>query len=54
MMDAMQSRLQAMEPAQTRSDAQLDLPIRLQQSGAPPSSSSPAPQSLPGKDPGAA
>uniref|UniRef100_A0AAV1TGZ3 Uncharacterized protein n=1 Tax=Peronospora matthiolae TaxID=2874970 RepID=A0AAV1TGZ3_9STRA len=45
MMDAMQSRLQAMEQAQTRSEAQLDLLIRLQQSGAVPLSSAQAPPS---------
>uniref|UniRef100_A0AAV1V0L5 Uncharacterized protein n=1 Tax=Peronospora matthiolae TaxID=2874970 RepID=A0AAV1V0L5_9STRA len=43
MMDAMQSRLQAMEQAQTQSEAQLDLLIRLQQSGAVPLSSAQAP-----------
>uniref|UniRef100_A0AAV1VM56 Uncharacterized protein n=1 Tax=Peronospora matthiolae TaxID=2874970 RepID=A0AAV1VM56_9STRA len=42
MLDAMKSRLQAMEHAQTRSEAQLNLLIRLQQSEPPPSSSAPA------------
>ena len=45
MLDAVQTRLQALERAQTRSEAQLDLLIRLQQSGAPPSSSAQAPPS---------
>uniref|UniRef100_A0AAV1U1G1 Uncharacterized protein n=1 Tax=Peronospora matthiolae TaxID=2874970 RepID=A0AAV1U1G1_9STRA len=54
MLDAMQSRLQAMEQAQTRSKAQLDLLIRLQQSGAMPLSSAQAPPSSHGKDPGTA
>uniref|UniRef100_A0AAV1V303 Uncharacterized protein n=1 Tax=Peronospora matthiolae TaxID=2874970 RepID=A0AAV1V303_9STRA len=54
MLDAMQSRLQAMEQAQTRSEAQLDLLIRLQQSGAVPLSSAQAPPSSHGKDPGTA
>uniref|UniRef100_A0AAV1TRQ9 Uncharacterized protein n=2 Tax=Peronospora matthiolae TaxID=2874970 RepID=A0AAV1TRQ9_9STRA len=53
-LDAMQSRLQAMEQAQTRSEAQLDLLIRLQQSGAVPLSSAQAPPSSHGKDPGTA
>ena len=52
MMNAMKSRLQAMERAQTRSEAQLDLLIRLQRSGAHPSSSAQAPPSSHGKDPG--
>uniref|UniRef100_A0AAV1U7I3 Uncharacterized protein n=1 Tax=Peronospora matthiolae TaxID=2874970 RepID=A0AAV1U7I3_9STRA len=52
MLDAIQSSLQAMERARTQSKAQLDLMIRLQQSGASPSSSAPAPQSSHGKDPG--
>uniref|UniRef100_A0AAV1TV93 Uncharacterized protein n=1 Tax=Peronospora matthiolae TaxID=2874970 RepID=A0AAV1TV93_9STRA len=43
MLGVMQSRLQAMERAQTRSEAQLDLLIRLQQFGALTSSSAPAP-----------
>uniref|UniRef100_A0AAV1V5X2 Uncharacterized protein n=1 Tax=Peronospora matthiolae TaxID=2874970 RepID=A0AAV1V5X2_9STRA len=43
MLDAMQSRLQAMARAQTRSEAQLDFLIRLQQTGSPPSSSAPVP-----------
>uniref|UniRef100_A0AAV1UXX0 Uncharacterized protein n=1 Tax=Peronospora matthiolae TaxID=2874970 RepID=A0AAV1UXX0_9STRA len=54
MLDAMQRRLQAMEQAQTRSEAQLDLLIRLQQSGAVPLSSAQAPPSSHGKDPGTA
>uniref|UniRef100_A0AAV1VLB6 Uncharacterized protein n=1 Tax=Peronospora matthiolae TaxID=2874970 RepID=A0AAV1VLB6_9STRA len=54
MLDAMQSRLQAMEQAQTRSEAQLDLLIRLQQSGVVPLSSAQAPPSSHGKDPGTA
>uniref|UniRef100_A0AAV1UXX5 Uncharacterized protein n=1 Tax=Peronospora matthiolae TaxID=2874970 RepID=A0AAV1UXX5_9STRA len=54
MLDAMQSRLQAIEQAQTRSEAQLDLLIRLQQSGAVPLSSAQAPPSSHGKDPGTA
>uniref|UniRef100_A0AAV1UKF2 Uncharacterized protein n=1 Tax=Peronospora matthiolae TaxID=2874970 RepID=A0AAV1UKF2_9STRA len=54
MLDAIQSRLQAMEQAQTRSEAQLDLLIRLQQSGAVPLSSAQAPPSSHGKDPGTA
>uniref|UniRef100_A0AAV1VAE5 Uncharacterized protein n=1 Tax=Peronospora matthiolae TaxID=2874970 RepID=A0AAV1VAE5_9STRA len=54
MLDAMQNRLQAMEQAQTRSEAQLDLLIRLQQSGAVPLSSAQAPPSSHGKDPGTA
>uniref|UniRef100_A0AAV1UXM2 Uncharacterized protein n=1 Tax=Peronospora matthiolae TaxID=2874970 RepID=A0AAV1UXM2_9STRA len=54
MLDAMQSRLQAMEQAQNRSEAQLDLLNRLQQSGAVPMSSAQAPPSSHGKDPGAA
>uniref|UniRef100_A0AAV1UUI6 Uncharacterized protein n=1 Tax=Peronospora matthiolae TaxID=2874970 RepID=A0AAV1UUI6_9STRA len=54
MLDAMQSRLQAMEQAQTRSEAQLDLLIRLQQFGAVPLSSAQAPPSSHGKDPGTA
>ena len=45
MLDAVLTRLQALERAQTRSEAQLDLLIRLQQSGAPPSSSAQAPPS---------
>ena len=36
MLDATTSRLQAMERAQNRSEAQLDLLIRLQQSGHSP------------------
>ena len=51
MLDAMKSRLQAMERAQTRSEAQLDLLIRLQQSGAQPLSSAQAPPSSHGTDP---
>ena len=54
MLDAMNSRIQAMERAQTRSEAQLDLLIRLQQSGAQLSSSAQAPPSSHGKDPGMA
>uniref|UniRef100_A0AAV1UT00 Uncharacterized protein n=1 Tax=Peronospora matthiolae TaxID=2874970 RepID=A0AAV1UT00_9STRA len=54
MLDAMQSRLQAMEQAKTRSEAQLDMLIRLQQSGAVPLSSAQAPPSSHGKDPGTA
>uniref|UniRef100_A0AAV1U5P2 Uncharacterized protein n=1 Tax=Peronospora matthiolae TaxID=2874970 RepID=A0AAV1U5P2_9STRA len=54
MPDAMQSRLQAIEQAQTRSEAQLDLLIRLQQSGAVPLSSAQAPPSSHGNDPGTA
>uniref|UniRef100_A0AAV1TTA8 Uncharacterized protein n=1 Tax=Peronospora matthiolae TaxID=2874970 RepID=A0AAV1TTA8_9STRA len=54
MLDAMQSRLQAMEQAQTQSEAQLDLLIRLQQSGAVLLSSAQAPPSSHGKDPGTA
>uniref|UniRef100_A0AAV1TNU5 Uncharacterized protein n=1 Tax=Peronospora matthiolae TaxID=2874970 RepID=A0AAV1TNU5_9STRA len=54
MLDAMQSRLQAMEQAQTRSEAQFDLLIRLLQSGAVPLSSAQAPPSSQGKDPGTA
>uniref|UniRef100_A0AAV1TYI6 Uncharacterized protein n=1 Tax=Peronospora matthiolae TaxID=2874970 RepID=A0AAV1TYI6_9STRA len=54
MLDAMQSRLQAMKQAQTRSEAQLDLLIRLQQSGAVPLSSAQAPPISRGKDPGTA
>uniref|UniRef100_A0AAV1UTM7 Uncharacterized protein n=1 Tax=Peronospora matthiolae TaxID=2874970 RepID=A0AAV1UTM7_9STRA len=54
MLDAMQSRLQAMEQAQTRNEAQLDLLVRLQQSGAMPLSSAQAPPSSHGKDPGTA
>ena len=54
MLDAMTSRLQAMERAQTRSETQLDLLVRLQQSGAQPSSSAQAPPSSHGKDPGMA
>ena len=54
MLDAMNSRIQAMERAQTRSEAQLDLLIRLQQSGAQSSSSAQAPPSSHGKDPGMA
>uniref|UniRef100_A0AAV1TEQ5 Uncharacterized protein n=1 Tax=Peronospora matthiolae TaxID=2874970 RepID=A0AAV1TEQ5_9STRA len=54
MLDAMQRRLQAMEQAQTRSEAQLDLLIRLQQSGAVPLSLAQAPPSSHGKDPGTA
>uniref|UniRef100_A0AAV1UIL3 Uncharacterized protein n=1 Tax=Peronospora matthiolae TaxID=2874970 RepID=A0AAV1UIL3_9STRA len=54
MLDAMEIRLQAMERAQTRSEAQLDFLIRLQQSGAPLSSSAPEPQSLRGKNTGTA
>uniref|UniRef100_A0AAV1TPB3 Uncharacterized protein n=1 Tax=Peronospora matthiolae TaxID=2874970 RepID=A0AAV1TPB3_9STRA len=53
-LDAMQIRLQAMEQAQTRSEAQLDLLIRLQQSGAVPLSSAQAPPISHGKDPGTA
>uniref|UniRef100_A0AAV1T815 Uncharacterized protein n=1 Tax=Peronospora matthiolae TaxID=2874970 RepID=A0AAV1T815_9STRA len=52
MLDAMQSRLQAMEQAQTRSEAKLDLLIILQQSGAMPLSSAQAPPCSHGKDPG--
>ena len=52
MLDAMKSHLQAMERAQTRREAQLDLLIHLQQSGAQPSSSAQAPPSSHGKDPG--
>uniref|UniRef100_M4BFL0 Uncharacterized protein n=1 Tax=Hyaloperonospora arabidopsidis (strain Emoy2) TaxID=559515 RepID=M4BFL0_HYAAE len=51
MLDAMASRIQAMERAQTRSEAQLDLLIRLQQSDAQPSSSAQAPPSSHGTDP---
>uniref|UniRef100_A0AAV1VAL6 Uncharacterized protein n=1 Tax=Peronospora matthiolae TaxID=2874970 RepID=A0AAV1VAL6_9STRA len=51
MLDAMQSRLQAMEQAQTRSEDQLCLLIRLQQSGAMPLSSAQAPPCSHGKDP---
>uniref|UniRef100_A0AAV1TFS4 Uncharacterized protein n=1 Tax=Peronospora matthiolae TaxID=2874970 RepID=A0AAV1TFS4_9STRA len=54
MLDVIQSRLRAMEQAQTRSEAQLDLLIRLQQSGAAPSSSAQAPPCSHGKDPGTA
>uniref|UniRef100_A0AAV1UC75 Uncharacterized protein n=1 Tax=Peronospora matthiolae TaxID=2874970 RepID=A0AAV1UC75_9STRA len=54
MLDAMQSRLQAMEQAQTRSEAQLDLLIRLQQSGAVPLSSAQEPPSSHGKVSGTA
>uniref|UniRef100_A0AAV1UB35 Uncharacterized protein n=1 Tax=Peronospora matthiolae TaxID=2874970 RepID=A0AAV1UB35_9STRA len=54
MLDAMQRRLQAMEQAQTRGEAQLDLLIRPQQSGAVPLSSAQAPPSSHGKDPGTA
>ena len=54
MLEAMNSRLQAMERAQTRSEAQLNLLIRLQQSGTQPSSSAQAPPSSHGKDPGMA
>uniref|UniRef100_A0AAV1V920 Uncharacterized protein n=1 Tax=Peronospora matthiolae TaxID=2874970 RepID=A0AAV1V920_9STRA len=54
MLDAMQSRRQAMDRAQTRSETQLDLLIRLQQSGAVPLSSAQAPPSSHGKDPGTA
>ena len=54
MLDAMNSRIQAMERAQTRSEAQLNLLIRLQQSGTQPSSSAQAPPSSHGKDPGMA
>uniref|UniRef100_A0AAV1TMA3 Uncharacterized protein n=1 Tax=Peronospora matthiolae TaxID=2874970 RepID=A0AAV1TMA3_9STRA len=54
MLDAMQSRLQAMEQAQTRSEAQLDLLIRLHQYGEVPLSSAQAPPSSHGKDPGTA
>uniref|UniRef100_A0AAV1TFI9 Uncharacterized protein n=1 Tax=Peronospora matthiolae TaxID=2874970 RepID=A0AAV1TFI9_9STRA len=49
MLDAMQRRLQAMEQAQTRSEAQLDLLIRLLQSGAVPLPSVQAPPSSQGK-----
>uniref|UniRef100_A0AAV1TIG9 Uncharacterized protein n=1 Tax=Peronospora matthiolae TaxID=2874970 RepID=A0AAV1TIG9_9STRA len=54
MLDATQSRLQAMEQAQTRSEAQLDLLIRLHQFGAIPLSSAQAPPCSHGKDPGTA
>uniref|UniRef100_A0AAV1VDB7 Uncharacterized protein n=1 Tax=Peronospora matthiolae TaxID=2874970 RepID=A0AAV1VDB7_9STRA len=54
MLDAMQSRLKAIEQAQTRSEAQLDFLIRLQQSGSVPLSSAQAPPSSHGKDPGTA
>uniref|UniRef100_A0AAV1VPC2 Uncharacterized protein n=1 Tax=Peronospora matthiolae TaxID=2874970 RepID=A0AAV1VPC2_9STRA len=54
MLDAMQSRLQAMEQAQTRSEAQWDLLICLHQSGAVPLLSAQAPPSSHGKDPGTA
>uniref|UniRef100_A0AAV1TL89 Uncharacterized protein n=1 Tax=Peronospora matthiolae TaxID=2874970 RepID=A0AAV1TL89_9STRA len=54
MLDAMQSHLQAMEQAQIRSEAQLDLLIRLHQSGAMLLSSAQAPSISHGKDPGTA
>uniref|UniRef100_M4BK35 Uncharacterized protein n=1 Tax=Hyaloperonospora arabidopsidis (strain Emoy2) TaxID=559515 RepID=M4BK35_HYAAE len=54
MLDAMKSCLQVMERAQTRSEAQLDLLIRLQKFGTQPSSSTQAPPSSHGKDPGMA
>uniref|UniRef100_A0AAV1UCM5 Uncharacterized protein n=1 Tax=Peronospora matthiolae TaxID=2874970 RepID=A0AAV1UCM5_9STRA len=50
MLDAMQSCIQAMEQAQTRSEAQLDLLIRLQQSVAMPLTSEQAPPISHGKD----
>ena len=50
-MDAMQARIQALERGLTWSEAQVDLLIRLQLSGAPPSSSAPAPPSSHGTDP---
>uniref|UniRef100_A0AAV1THZ8 Uncharacterized protein n=1 Tax=Peronospora matthiolae TaxID=2874970 RepID=A0AAV1THZ8_9STRA len=53
-LDAMQNRLQAMEQAQNRSEDQMDLLIRLQQSGAVPLLSAQAPPSSHGKDPGTA
>uniref|UniRef100_A0AAV1UGV9 Uncharacterized protein n=1 Tax=Peronospora matthiolae TaxID=2874970 RepID=A0AAV1UGV9_9STRA len=54
MLDSMQSRLQAMEQAQTRSEVQLDLLIRHQQSGAVPLSSAQAFPSSHGNNAGTA
>ena len=51
MLDAMQARLQALERGLTRSEAQVDLLIRLQQSGASPSSPAQAPPCSQGMDP---
>ena len=54
MLYAMTSRLQSMERVQTRSEAQLDLLIRLQQSGAQPLSSAQALPNSHGKNTGMA
>ena len=50
-MDAMRARIQVLERGLTRSEAHVDLLIRLQQSGSKPSASAQAPPSPPGKDP---
>ena len=50
-MDAMRARIQVLERGLTRSEAHVDLLIRLQQSGSKPSASAQAPPSPRGKDP---